>query len=108
MSWIKAQNDRMALDNSARCLKCMECCKILVIPLAYNADNEAMLAFYKARGHEIQVKNDIPYIVLKENCPHLNLDSGCNIYDNRPEWCRIYDGRFDPFVREKCLWNNGR
>jgi len=64
-----------------------------------------MLEFYKARGFDVKIIQDIPHIAIDNPCPHLDLEKGCRIYATRPKWCRLYDGRFDPFVRDKCLWN---
>lgn len=104
MPWMKKREE----SDSELCLKCMECCKLLAIPLAYRADNKDMIKFFEARGHKIQTYNGIPYILLRETCKHLHPENGCDIYKDRPKWCKQYDGRFDPFVRDKCLWNKKR
>lgn len=86
------------------CLKCFECCKLTVIPTAYDKDNKKAWEFYEAKGFKIVVYGpDLINVIIDRHCANLT-PFGCKIYDTRPEWCRIYDGRLDPFIKH-CLWN---
>lgn len=90
------------------CLRCMECCKQIIIPIPYTQAKEFFITkeFYKARGHEVKYDSvrDIFYIVFDEVCPNLTKD-GCKIYYNRPLACVVFDGRDGITTRNKCLWN---
>ena len=84
------------------CLECMECCKILAVPLAgYCA---AALEFYNFRNCSIKrISQGRIGVVIPLPCPHLGPD-GCKIYPKRPQACKDYDGTKDPVMRDKCLW----
>jgi len=84
------------------CLQCMECCKLLAIPLT-DISKEA-IEFYTARGCWIDALHGGRIgVIIPFPCPHLT-PQGCNIYDTRPKACRDSDGTKDPLVRDKCLW----
>lgn len=67
--------------------------------------------FYKARGftvtfHDVVVdakpKRVLAIEIPDYPCPHLT-DTGCNIYESRPNACRRYDGRKE--MGDKCAWS---
>lgn len=89
------------------CLQCMECCKIIAVQAPYCIDNKDFVEFYHTRGCAIIATKSLPVIVIENKCPHLT-DKGCDIYNRRPEWCRMYDGRIDPVLRHVCLWGKGK
>jgi len=81
----------------------MKCCKALHIPTIFAAHPD-VLSFYEARG--IRTVIDVHGRVIIEiqgACPQLTL-LGCKIYTQRPIYCRVYDGRRDPYLRDECLW----
>lgn len=89
------------------CLQCLECCKVLGVPSIYNPEYTQMLEFYKRRGCEIvtsEGQKSFPIIVIPFPCPELT-PFGCRVYNERPLWCALYDGRRDPAIRDKCLWS---
>jgi Fe-S-cluster containining protein len=85
------------------CVKCQKCCKKISIYTVYSASDRTAIEFYRTRGFSINpttkgfinLSMDIP-------CPHLT-ESGCDIYETRPEVCRIYVGVYDPLIGEECL-----
>ncbi len=98
------REDREKKLRSDLCLKCFECCKLTVIPTAYDKDNKEALEFYEAKGFKVvKFAADLLHVVIAIDCANLT-PFGCKIYANRPKWCKIYDGRLDPFV-PVCLWN---
>ena len=62
------------------------------------------MAFFRARGCSFKIKKNGLHIVIPAPCPHLNKD-GCDIYEMRPEDCKVFDGRNDPLVKDVCLWD---
>jgi len=89
------------------CLRCMECCKVIGIPSIYNPEYDQMIHFYTIRGCSIKkggLDNSVAIVVVPYPCPELS-PLGCKSYEDRPLWCRLYDGKIDPVVRDKCLWN---
>lgn len=83
------------------CLKCMACCKITVAPLVFPSDSKGAEAFYRARGYETGERRGQLCLILQIPCAQLTA-FGCKMYNDRPKWCRQYDGRTDPFI--DCLW----
>lgn len=109
--------EQLAGDKRRLCLECLECCRHLVFVVrprprvgqSLGDCVEELERFYRVRGCEIRgLKNswggtetwlaDVPL-----PCPHLT-PRGCDFYDERPEVCRLYDGRRDPVMRERCRW----
>lgn len=100
------------------CLACMECCKILLVPLpedpplpqrqrTYNAFfSPNAFDFYKRRGCTPWTAPDGRKWLVVDNyrCPELNDLTGCMIYEDRPKFCREYDGRTDPYLKHICKW----
>ena len=69
------------------CKRCGECCRVIVFGMAYGgADwNE----YYYARGCRLVQGVGL---VVPSICPHLQQHGdgfACDIYDTRPELCRI-------------------
>ena len=90
-------------SKSELCLDCLECCK--VIGWYVNSTDIHMAAFYLARGCKLYKYNDsILLVTLPHICEQLG-EEGCKIYESRPLICRMYDGRNDPCMKGKCLWN---
>ncbi len=82
------------------CEGCSECCNHMTFMI--NVDNSQTLAqyldFYKARGCELKILNGFGVAVtVNSPCPHLS-DVGCSIYPERPNLCKAYDCRTDPFL----------
>jgi len=82
------------------CLECMECCKIIKIPVGRFLDLDSR-TFYSARGIDIVNIDDVLWFVLPHTCEQLTPE-GCRVYECRPKACRVYDGRKDPVVN--CKW----
>lgn len=97
----------MGLDENKKsklCLQCMECCKILAVPIELKYIHPESIAFYVARGCWIApLSGGRLGIVVPFPCPHLTPE-GCDMYENRPQECRDYDGTRDPLMSDKCLW----
>jgi len=83
------------------CLRCLECCKVFYIPV--RIATEAEKEFYEARGCTIENFRGNEVVVIPLPCPHLTPE-GCDIYDERSEICKSYDGTKDPLMKDKCLW----
>ena len=86
---------------SELCLACMECCKLIGFPFSFPR-TAAALEWAKARG--LKIYRDM--VVLDHPCPHLDLVTGCDIYETRPLICREFDGRRSAALRGKCLWES--
>jgi len=87
---------------SELCLKCLRCCKIL--KLTFEAPPSPMMTeFYKVRGCKVgyDAENRYFFLAIPYTCPQLT-ENGCAIYENRPQACKDYDGRFDCTV--DCMW----
>ena len=77
----------------------MECCGTLVVPNSYR--DPALAELYEARGVEYYDYNR--FLIIPSICKHLT-HKGCDIYNDRPLACRMYDGRMLPFMKDKCKW----
>ena len=71
------------------CVKCRECCKVVILHTRYKATEDAIL-FFKMRGLRVKPENGYLTIEIDSTCPHLS-DQGCKIYLNRPDSCIAYD-----------------
>lgn len=94
-------------EKSILCLRCHECCKQLPISMKYEPNSEAfkqMSEFFRAHGCEARVIHGTYVISIPHVCQYLTTE-GCTIYKERPQVCRNYDGRKDPRLFNKCLWN---
>ena len=84
------------------CLDCLECCKNISYEIEMKGPLRLYEEFATVRGLKIsKVVGNRVYILIPLACPHLT-NEGCEIYEFRPEVCRIYDGRRDPALKEKC------
>ena len=83
------------------CVECQECCKWTTFIVAKD-DAKKLKEHYKARGFRVKPfdKSQVG-IMVPTICPKLKPE-GCSIYWRRPEFCKIYDGRQDPFMKDKC------
>ena len=87
---------------SKLCLQCLECCKVIAIPVEHVSPETIEL--YVARGCWLAPLSGGRYgIVIPFPCPHLTPE-GCDMYNNRPQVCKDYDGKKDPLMADKCLW----
>jgi len=93
------------------CLACGRCCHYMTFVLhPAPKDFKEYVEFYEARGCMITMLATGIAVTVKSLCPHLkwiNLDHVCDIYEKRPELCRKYDGRLDPFFRKYCQLTKG-
>jgi Fe-S-cluster containining protein len=89
------------------CLECQNCCKYLHFILPPNTER-TLIIYYKERGLIVEEIEEGPwqgYYILELYIPCVHLtEDGCNIYDNRPRYCREYDGLNDIAMRKKCMW----
>jgi len=88
---------------SELCLKCMECCKKTIAPLVFRDDDQNAIDFYKIKGFRVIDRHGQLGLVIETPCEQLAA-FGCKMYNDRPKWCRLYDGTKDPFMEGKCLW----
>jgi Fe-S-cluster containining protein len=87
---------------SKLCLQCMECCKILAVPIEHISPDT--IEFYVARGCWLApLSGGRRGVVIPFPCLHLTPE-GCDIYSSRPYACEVYDGTKDPLMSDKCLW----
>jgi Fe-S-cluster containining protein len=94
----------LARKKSELCLKCMECCKVVMFRARLDPDNERTREFAHARGCSFLKMPDGPLVVIPFPCPNLTTE-GCKIYEHRPVACQTFDGRKDPLVGDKCKWH---
>ena len=95
----------MSLNSTKKkklCLQCMECCKVFYVPTVLNKYEEK--EFYELRGCQVKRYQNHAIVIVPLPCPHLT-PQGCDIYDQRPQVCKDYDGTKDPFMKDKCLWD---
>jgi Fe-S-cluster containining protein len=89
------------------CRDCGECCKFMVLPVISSMNKSIMESWIKARGCEVlKDAGSTIYVKINVPCPHLNKSENsfsCSIYADRPEGCRLFDGRNYDFL--KCAWN---
>lgn len=87
--------------NSKICISCNECCKWItfIIPKMIAKKYED---YYKARGCQIIYQGWEVAILVPSKCPHLDRDGTCKIYKSRPQACKDYDGRKDPYLNDLC------
>lgn len=92
--------------DSKICVECQECCKWLNFILAEET-GKRYKEIYLARGCIITpIGGGSVSLMVPTICPHLT-PQGCDIYATRPDHCREYDGRLDPFMKDKCLLGRG-
>jgi hypothetical protein len=105
---------KVSLSKSDTCRSCGNCCKKLVLPVnkpLEKSNQSLMFNWLEARGLDIiNEVGDILYVKIDTKCPHLKLNTEstysknglvksakisyeCDIYSERPEGCRLFDGR---------------
>jgi Fe-S-cluster containining protein len=67
------------------CLKCGLCCRVLFLVIAHPSPE--LLEYYEARKWSYDKTTKL--LSIPDICPHL-VDNKCDIYENRPEYCRNY------------------
>lgn len=91
-------------EESKICLSCLECCHWVTFTVPtprLTFLKERFLDFYKARGFKTVDNDTTIEIVIRTTCPHLTKQ-GCDIYPQRPEVCKTYDGRLDRHMGDYC------
>ena len=79
----------------------MECCKSMTFKVP---GDDYIVKYYKARGCTVKDTEKGILISVPIECPELTA-FGCRIYPDRPQLCRVMNGRLDPMTRDKCLWS---
>jgi Fe-S-cluster containining protein len=77
------------------CTRCANCCKTMEIKLSDEdigriAGHLNMVVDEFFEGHLESYEEDGPYKLRHKQCPFLDEDDHCNIYDVRPSVCREY------------------
>ena len=99
------------------CLSCMACCHVLLIPLARDpgwSDKKWIQTywtpgakeFWRVRGCRPWTDTDIHgshWMIIDFPCPQIG-PKGCGIYEDRPYYCRMGDGRKIPYINKVCKW----
>lgn len=94
------------------CISCQECCKVMTFTLSLpRSTYKYYTSFYRKRGCEVQVQKVTSeqyqvVVIIQSDCPELS-PFGCKSYNYRPHFCRLYDGRKDPYMQDKCLLPKG-
>jgi Fe-S-cluster containining protein len=63
---------------------------------------EQLIDYYEAHGCVVHRSGYGLVVMVPLACKWLQPDGLCEHYDNRPELCRQYDGRADPYLRDRC------
>jgi len=93
---------------SEACQSCGKCCQRMVLPVVrpLQKSESVFCDWIDARGCKIiKSTNDVLYIQVDSPCPNLIKSNGkfsCEIYDGRPEGCRIFDGSKYEWL--DCAW----
>ena len=94
------------------CLSCMACCHVLLIPLvSYPHErrfdtflSNAAVEFWRTRGCRVWMDdNGLDWMIVDFPCPQIG-PKGCGIYEDRPYFCRMGDGRKIPYINKVCKW----
>jgi Fe-S-cluster containining protein len=86
------------IENS--CNGCIECCKFMTVQFPGMAKAD-FYDFYNKRGCDVKYIDGVTWVVVPFVCPELT-ESGCRDYPNRPEACKIFDGRKHPIAKGFC------
>jgi Fe-S-cluster containining protein len=79
------------------CKKCQACCKVI----GFVCSN-AIMEFMFHWGYEIKPLDDNEFVaMLNHPCQHIT-ESGCDIYEQRPSFCREYFAYDDPALSHLC------
>jgi len=105
---------KVSLSKSDTCKSCGQCCKKIVLPVhkpLEKSNQYLMFDWMKARGLDVVNETaDTLFVKVDNECPHLKLNTEstyfknglvksskisyeCDIYSERPEGCRLFDGR---------------
>jgi len=95
----------LAERKSLLCRDCRACCKEIHFEQQFPEVEQSLAAlqFYRSRGLNVLVENRTLLIRVPHICQYLT-STGCSDYTNRPQACRLYDGRKDPFLKDICKW----
>jgi Fe-S-cluster containining protein len=97
----------MEPDNffNAICIRCQECCKWMTFTLDGGRQRDQLIEYYEKHGCRVVTEEKIGWskvqVMIPYQCPNLT-EKGCAIYTQRPQFCREYDGRNDPLLRDVC------
>ena len=74
--------------------------------------------YYRVRGCQVHDHGSSLSVMIYSPCPQMPVThrpapgiapledlwqgQGCHNYSTRPKLCRVYDGRLDPFMAERC------
>lgn len=93
---------------SELCKTCGHCCQCMVLPVRKPLNKAMMQEWIESRGCQIiQEDPETIYVKIDFPCPHLiksNNEWICDVYENRSEGCRIFDGTSYGFLN--CKWKN--
>ena len=82
------------------CSGCTECCNWMTFMLNPPADlYKKYSEFYQKRGCKITTQPGIMAVTVPSPCPNL-VPNGCRIQNiGKPQMCKEYDCRTDPFLK---------
>ena len=70
-----------------------KCCKYFALPMETPDTKEEFdnIRWFMLHGRiSVFVEDDVWYLVVNEDCRHLQADNRCGIYETRPDICRAY------------------
>jgi Fe-S-cluster containining protein len=80
----------------------------MVLPVVKPLQKSIMVDWLDARGCKVvKETNDTIYVEIDSPCPHLTKSGNkfsCEIYYQRPQGCRIFDGSKFDFL--DCAWKD--
>jgi Fe-S-cluster containining protein len=97
-------------NKSELCQSCGKCCQCIVLPVVkpLQKSESVFCDWIDVRGCKIiKATDDTLYIEINSLCPNLSKSDGkyrCEIYYQRPEGCRIFDGSKYDWLN--CAWKN--
>ena len=101
----------MNKDKEALCKECQECCKWLEFNVTVpSVVREQVINFYHDHGCKTKtvtapfIANADIKVLVPCKCSHLK-ENGCDIYEDRYEFCKNFDGTKDVFMKDLCKWN---
>jgi len=77
------------LPETTSCSRCGECCRYIAI--GYYGITNDLRDWCIARGLKLDAQQGL--FLIPHICQHLNSESTCNIYEDRPKHCRVFKGR---------------
>ena len=86
------------------CKNCGKCCHTILIPTRFEWSDMDSRIFYEKRNITAVKDNmgGITLVMTGNPCAHFKRGEGCNIYENRPYWCRVYEPKDDTFHASLC------